>query len=165
MLGYIHDLGFKVESSDQIVARLYEDPNIQKQLFEEFLIPLPITRDAVREELSRRPEIRHSLNRIFHVRVLESILESKASVVEVPLLFEACLQVHFERIWVVTCGLEEQWQRLLQRYGDEVFASRMLNSQLPTRAKCAFADTIIRTNRSEADVLDCTARCIRQEFI
>ncbi len=164
MLGYLRDMGVSVLSSDEIVAQLYEDASVQAELSSQLPLESAPTRESVRELLQRQPQFFLTLNRIFHRRVLDRILAAQAQAVEVPLLIEACLQVHFQKIWVVTCGAEEQKRRLLQRYGDASRAERMLSSQLPTRAKCAFADLIVRTNRPEPDVHAFTAECVKEEF-
>jgi dephospho-CoA kinase len=75
-----------------------------------------------------------------------------ADVVEVPLLIETCIQSLFERVWVATCGPEEQERRLVERLGDAGAARRLVASQLPTVVKCAFADQAIRTDQPLSSV-------------
>ncbi|MBX3119972.1 MAG: dephospho-CoA kinase [Fimbriimonadaceae bacterium] len=165
VLGYLRDLGIAVESSDHIVSQLYENDSVLSELRAELAIEGPVTREIVRNLLQKRPEIFQTLNRIFHQRTLDRILKSSAQVVEVPLLFETCIQAQFDRVWVVTCGVEEQRRRLLSRYENESVAEQMLERQLPSRVKCAFADVIVRTNRSEASVLAFVARWVKEEFV
>jgi dephospho-CoA kinase len=73
--------------------------------------------------------------------------ESSAMVHEVPLLIEACLYGCYDVVWVVSCGHEEQRRRLALRLGSEEAAEAFLQTQLPTRAKLAFADLVIRSDR------------------
>lgn len=81
---------------------------------------------------------------------------------EIPLLIEACLQGGFDRVWVVTCGADEQRRRLVERLGGEAGAEALLGSQLPTRAKIPFADVVIRTNQPEWSVKRDVALAARQ---
>ena len=65
---------------------------------------------------------------------------------EVPLLIETCIQRLFNQTWLVTCGKVEQLRRLTERLSDQTQAEALIATQIPTCAKFAFADVVIRTD-------------------
>jgi dephospho-CoA kinase len=87
-----------------------------------------------------------------HPIILEALKTLNADAIEIPLLIETCFQGQFKRVWVVTCGLEEQRKRLAERLGSKADVEAVLASQIPTEVKCTFADVIVRTNRPPEDV-------------
>jgi dephospho-CoA kinase len=112
----------------------------------------PVTTHALRDRIWDRQVLRRSVNRLMHPIILRELDRTGAEVVEIPLLLETCMQGAFPRVWVVTCGPEEQKRRLVQRLGDEAKAEAILSSQLPSDVKAVFADVIVRTNRPPEDV-------------
>lgn len=152
VLGYLSALGHETASADEIARAIFHEEVVQRRVSEVFKLPFPPAPANVREEIARSQRLRRELNRITHPRILQGILSSSASVIEVPLLIESCLQGAFERIWVVTCGSAEQLRRLSERLEDESRARALIAMQLPSSVKCAFADFIVRTNSDEASV-------------
>lgn len=150
--GYIRDLGVPTVSVDDLARDVFEDPTVQQELSEALAVRAPIERGAFRELLFAEPLARARANRVLHPRILAAMLAAPEPVMEVPLLIETCLWRHFDLVWVVTCGPEEQLRRLSERVGNESEARRMIASQLPSRAKCAFADRIVRTNSPPSNV-------------
>lgn len=144
--------GYRVLSADAVAKDVFESPRVQEWLAAAMGSEGPVDRAAVRERLAKDLEFRRALNARTHPEVVGRIFASGADVAEVPLLIEACLQRHFRRVWVVTCGEEEQLRRLAERLGGVDRAREMLRTQLPTRVKIAFADRVIRTNAPERDV-------------
>jgi len=151
VLGYLSEAGYATAGSDAIASEVFQHPHVQAGLAEILGGNAPVTRDSIRSRLDD-PEVRRRVNALMHPRILELLRGSQAQVVEVPLLIETCLQVEFSRVWVVTCGPEEQLRRLTARLQDESSARVLLTTQLSTRTKCAFADRIIRTNLPESTV-------------
>lgn len=146
VLGYIAELGLETISSDEIAREIFASSDVQSELASFFGIEPPVSRELVRERAFKSEEVRRHLNRITHPRIVGRLRQHTSGIFEVPLLIESCLQGEFDRIWVVTAGPDEQLRRLLDRTGDLGESRRMLASQIPTRAKCAFADRIVRTN-------------------
>ena len=105
----------------------------------------------LRERLAD-PSIRRAVNRITHPAIFDRIQNAGAQFIEVPLLIEACLQGEFDRVWVVTCGPEEQLRRLTARLQSAEAATVLLRTQLTSRVKIVFADSVIRTNQPEFSV-------------
>jgi dephospho-CoA kinase len=88
-----------------------------------------------------------------HPLVGEQISALEADVVEVPLLFEACLQHRYREVWTVACGQQERARRLRQRYGPDADIQALGGWQLDEPVKTALADVVIRTDTSPETVL------------
>lgn len=152
VLSYLQDLGVETVSLDDLSHRVFDEPDIQAGVASLLGMRPPISRSDLRNRLFKEPSMRRAVNRIMHPRILAAMLASPASVFEVPLLVEGCLQRYFDAIWVVTCGPDEQRRRLVERTGSEESAARVIAAQLPTAIKCIFADRIIRTNDAPQSV-------------
>lgn len=147
VVGFLRDLGVSVVSADDTARELWNDPRIQDQISVRLGLPVPLSREAVREQIAEDPLARRAVNQVFHLPVTERLLQHPAQVAEVPLLIEACLQSLFDHVWVVTCGPEIQMERLVERVGNRVHAELLIETQLATCVKCAFADHVIRTDQ------------------
>lgn len=152
--------GLHAVSADQIARELWSSSDFIADVSKELGIP-NLNKELLREKISADSALRREVNSIFHPRIWAEIFASEPFVVEVPLLIEACLQHHFARVWVVTCGIEEQMRRLSDRVGIEL-ANRLIRTQLPTRAKIPFADEVIRTNLPPPLVLSATHSALAQ---
>ncbi len=146
VLSYIADAGVPTVSTDELSREVWKTPEVQSAVAASLGVEPPVRREVALQALAVDSDIRRQINRITHARILDRMLRRSEPVVEVPLLIEACLQPLFDRVWVVTCGPEEQFRRLVERLGAEESASRLIASQLPSEAKCAFADRVVRTN-------------------
>ena len=146
VLGFLHDLGYKTLSADVLARQIFLDPDVNALLAAIAGQPPPIAPAALRHALADDHSARRAVNRIMHPRVMAGILSSDAEFVEIPLLIETCLQGRLDRVWVVTCGLQEQLRRLEVRYGGTLEGRLLLSTQLPTAAKIPFADEVFRTN-------------------
>lgn len=164
VLKYLHDMGVSTVSSDAVARRVFNSEPVQRQLSEATGMPLPILPEHLRDLFPKKPALRRTLNRIMHPLIRREVLASKALVAEVPLLIEACMVADFDRIWVVTCGPEEQLARVAARLGSVESAKRLIATQIPTRAKLPFADVVIRTNQPEESVKSYVAKVIRSEL-
>jgi dephospho-CoA kinase len=75
-------------------------------------------------------------------------VNSPTVVLSIPLLFEAKMTDLVTEIWVVTCSLEKQIQRLKSRnHLSENQAIARINSQLPLKEKIALADVVLNNNK------------------
>ncbi len=151
VVSYAASLGVETASADLFAAEVFADPSVQERLAHALGLPLPLDRAAVRTRLAD-PEMRRRLNAVTHPGILKRMAECPAPIVEVPLLLEGCLQGLFGRVWVVTCGPEEQLRRLTQRMGNHASALELVRTQLPIAVKCAFADHVFRTDMPEETV-------------
>ena len=123
----------------------------------------PVEPATLREKMAD-PGTRRRVNALTHPLILEGLRSSKADFIEIPLLIEACLQGEYDRVWVVTCGLEEQRRRLIARLGDVSAAEAFLRMQLTSRAKIPFADCLIRTNCEESAVKRCVTDTAQRDL-
>lgn len=162
VLGWISEAGVETLSADEVADELWKSPQFLSRIGEALEIANP-TRGDVRERISASPLARRSLNAIMHPEIARRMLASDALVLEIPLLIESCLQARFNRVWVVTCGPEEQLARLTARIGDEGAARRLLGTQLPTSVKIPFADRVFRTNREPRLVRQDVIEALREE--
>src|SRR5262249_31914362 len=79
-------------------------------------------------------------------RAFERLGESRLVVVDVPLLFETGHQSDFDRVIVTACSVEHQLERLRARGLTDAEAAQPGAAQMPTDAKAARADFVIRTD-------------------
>ena len=118
MVQILRDQGLATENSDAIARRVFLESDVQLQLGALIGGQSSVLPETLRQAIAARPNLRRQVNRIMHPRILEALDASSADVLEVPLLLEACIQGRFRRVWVVTCGPEEQLRRLVARLGD-----------------------------------------------
>lgn len=74
-------------------------------------------------------------------------------VLVIPLLFEAEMTALVTEIWVVSCSLQQQIVRLMQR--DNLTAEQAkarINSQMPLSEKCDRADVVLDNSSTLADL-------------
>lgn len=145
------DCGLSTLNVDEIVDRMWQDP-----VFVSLVSADPKLRGArnkaeAREAITESEEARLAMNRLTHREVAMRMMAADVDAIEVPLLIEACLYDRFEEVWIVTCGIEEQRRRLVDRVGENQ-AEQLLRLQLPTRAKLPFADIIVRTDTAPSNV-------------
>jgi dephospho-CoA kinase len=152
VLGMLSELGYSTASADDVGREVFQTREVQAELAVLFETT-DLSRDAIRAAISAKPDLRRGMNRLMHGPIWERILASGVQFVEIPLLVEACLHPNFRRVWVVTCGQEEQLRRLVERLGSRQAAEQMLSTQLSSTAKAQFADRIVRTNAEPASVL------------
>lgn len=113
-----------------------------------------VDRNWVRQAILDDPRLRRRLNEWMHPHIWDRMVKSQAVVFEVPLLIEAVLHLHFDHVWCVTCGPDEQLRRLSERLNDEAQAKKIIAAQLPSQVKSAFAEKTVRTNREIARVFE-----------
>lgn len=166
VMTYLRVLGGATLSADEVAREVFHQSSIQAAIAEIIETPLPVAPNVLRMAIAADPLIRRRVNAAMHGEILNHIKKSSANWIEVPLLFETCLQTEFDRVWVVTCGEEEQRKRLAKRLENELEAVQIIRTQLPTLVKCVFADQVIRTNRTEelvqADVKQALERELRK---
>ena len=160
VLGHLRDLGVPTASADGIVGALWEDGTIPESLKAVFG-GRKVSKKEVLDAISSDGRVRRAVNAATHGLVLERLAGSGAVAVEVPLLVETCLMGLFRRVWVVTCGPEEQSRRLVARLGDLERARLAAAAQIPTAVKVSFADAVIRTNASPTSVMTAVERTAR----
>ncbi len=154
----LREMGHSVDSADEIAEKIYDEPEIQLSLSQLLRCEIPVSREYLRTQMASSSDIRKAVNKTFHLKILEKIHQSEAQFIEVPILIETCILDSFSQVWVVWCDPETQRKRLESRLGNAKEADAWLKTQLPIRAKIAFADTIIRTNASVTSVREDIAK-------
>jgi dephospho-CoA kinase len=139
--------GVQVASSDDIVRRLREVPEVQAELLRFTGEPGPYDLARIRTRAFADAEYRRRLEAFFFPLVEEELERGTAQVVEVPLLVEAGWQDRFTHVWVLSCSRETQLQRLLQRPGlSREIAEQILASQLTDAERRRVATRVIDTD-------------------
>jgi dephospho-CoA kinase len=153
VLEILREHGLRTISADAVVAALWNDPAIRQRAAKAIGLDEPFDAAAVRAKILSDPAARRRLNAVFHAPVIRQILESGADFAEIPLLIETCSQRLFGGVWLVTCGIDLQRQRLAERglSGDQI--DQILGSQLDDAVRAQFSDEIIRTNESRERVI------------
>ncbi len=147
VLDMLADLGLRTASSDAVAREIFDEEEIQAALAARLGTPVPVTRAQLREAILNDPSLRRWTNRLMHPWVGRRLARIEADVVEVPLLFEACLQGRYREVWVAACGPEERTRRIKERYGPEADPEAFGAWQLHEDVKIALADEIVRTDR------------------
>lgn len=153
ILAMLADLGLRTASSDGVAREIFGEKFIQRRLAERLGVSGPVAPAALREGMLHDPSLRRWTNRLLHPLVGERLAGIAADVVEVPLLFEACLQGRYREVWAASCGPVERERRLRERYGLEADIRAFGEWQLSERTKDALADLVVRTDRPRHTVL------------
>lgn len=147
-------MGFATVSADEIARDVFGREETQRAL----ALALGLDRVPERKELSRMvatdAAVREAVDAVTHPRIMDEIVMSGSQVVEVPLLFEACIQRFFCCSLAVVCPPEVQVERLVGRGFEPGFAWSLVDSQLGVLAKSCLSDFVLRTDRPFGPVLE-----------
>ena len=134
-----------VEKGSAILERIFvrygrkvktEDNSLNRQQLGEIIFNNP--EEKIWLESQIHPYVRECFKR--HLEQLEAPIV----VFSIPLLFEAKLTYLVTEIWVVSCGLEQQIQRLMTRNNlTREQAIARINNQMPLAEKIALADIVL----------------------
>lgn len=173
-LAALAEAGVPTLSADAVVHAVYEDPEVialvRERLGDEVVgSDGAIDRDAVAREIFAEPELVSFIEQLIWPRVGTKIFEFKkaqaaaqpmprASVVEVPLLFEAGMDQGFDRTIVVIVDDELRKQRATERGGEELEARD--TRQLPQEEKAARADVVVVNDGDVAQLKERTLAAV-----
>ena len=134
-----------VEKGSAILERIFqrygrkvktEDNSLNRQQLGEIIFNNP--EEKIWLESQIHPYVRECFKR--HLEQLEAPIV----VFSIPLLFEAKLTYLVTEIWVVSCGFEQQIQRLMTRNNlTREQAIARINNQMPLAEKIALADIVL----------------------
>lgn len=161
-------LGARVIDADEL-ARRAVDPGSRglRRLVEVFGPEIldeagRLDRGAMRRLVFADPAARRRLEAVVHPEVARLRAEAEAAlaedgadivVSEIPLLFEVGLESSFDIVVLVEADVERRLERLVRTRGlDRAEALRMIEAQMPSEAKHAGADYIIRNDGSVAEL-------------
>jgi len=160
ILKILQNLGFSTFSCDEVVKNLYKDSDIQKKIIEIFgkeilSIDGKLNKRKILEKILENNKLKEKLESLFHPLVKEKLLEfirerkeEKIIFAEVPLLFEAGWEDLFDEIWVITCSLLTQKERILKKGLEEKLGEKLLKLQLSLKEKEKKAHKIIFSEKS-----------------
>ncbi|MGB9761661.1 MAG: dephospho-CoA kinase [Caldimicrobium sp.] len=135
LLGLLRELGFPCISCDEIVKKIYQREDIQKNLIELFGKEV-LNKDRninvkfILEKILANSNLKRNLENLIHPEVLKEIFHFFAEIkekgekicfVEVPLLFEVAWEKYFDEIWVITCSEDVQKERIKRLKGSELY--------------------------------------------
>jgi dephospho-CoA kinase len=171
------DLGFEVQSADQI-ARQVVEPGLPayQRIIAEFGPAIRLAGGRLdREQLAQLvfgdAVLRQKLEQIIHPEVIariKTVITVRQATgqpflfVEVPLLFETGLEKMFDLVWVVNLTEANQLQRLLGRDQlSAVAARRRMAAQLSLAEKAARADWVIENNGDLAELQEQVRKAVK----
>jgi dephospho-CoA kinase len=135
----------------------------------ESVVDNAVSREKLREEVKKRPELLLSLELIVNPliktdreRFLCSNSEHRAVVLDLPLLFENKMESDFDIIVVVSAAEEEQKERVLSRNTMDIKLLNIIKSkQISDKEKRSRADFVFETTSIEKTKKD--VRCFLRE--
>lgn len=154
----LKELGAFVVDADKIAREVVLLPEIHEQLKKEW--PLAFEHETLeRKKLAQiifaSKDEREKLNRILHPIIIQRALEEirnspkHVCVLVAPLLVEAGLHHVVDEVWAIHAPKETQIERLVKRDGiSKEEALRMIESQLPSEEKSAFAHRVFNNSES-----------------
>ena len=158
--GFFKDAGCDVWDADAAVHRLYAKQGAAvaplSNLFPKALIEGAISRQVLKHELQKNPDLIGQLEAIVHPLVAQdrqTFIDSAQSdilVFDIPLLFETGADAHMNAVICVTIDEEEQKKRVLERgtMNEEIF-EKVKSRQWSNSQKCEKADFVILTDTLE----------------
>ena len=165
--------GVSTWSADEAVSRLYIKGGQAvlkvQALTPESVVDNAVSREKLREEVKKRPELLLSLELIVNPliktdreRFLCSNSEHRAVVLDLPLLFENKMESDFDIIIVVSAAEEEQKERVLSRNTMDIKLLNIIKSkQISDKEKRSRADFVFETTSIEKTKKD--VRCFLRE--
>tara|TARA_B110000881_G_scaffold57006_1_gene48719 strand:+ start:1408 stop:2004 length:597 start_codon:yes stop_codon:yes gene_type:complete len=165
--------GVSTWSADEAVSRLYTKGGQAvlkvQALTPESVVDNAVSREKLREEVKKRPELLLSLELIVNPliktdreRFLCSNSEHRAVVLDLPLLFENKMESDFDIIVVVSATEEEQKERVLSRNTMDIKLLNIIKSkQISDKEKRSRADFVFETTSIKKTKKD--VRCFLRE--
>ena len=158
--GFFKDAGCDVWDADAAVHRLYAKQGAAvaslSNLFPKALIEGAISRQVLKHELQKNPDLIGQLEAIVHPLVAQdrqNFIDSAQSdilVFDIPLLFETGADAHMNAVICVTIDEEEQKKRVLDRATmSEKMFEQIKSRQWSNSRKCEKADFVILTDTLE----------------
>ena len=160
-LKMFEDEGILTWSADEAVSRLYAKDGEAvlkvQSLTPESIVNNSVSRENLREQVKKRPEILLSLELIVNPLIktdrenfLRSNSQEKAVVLDLPLLFENKMESDFDKIVVVSASARVQKERVLSRNTMDIKLLNIIKSkQISDKEKRSRADFIFETTSIE----------------
>lgn len=147
----VHDLYSPGGKGAEAVARIFGSGVLDPQG--------GVDRGKLSGRVLRDPEMRLALERAIHplvrhefARWLDSLDDAPVAVVEAALLVETGSYRQYDLLMVVTCSIDQQLSRAVDRGVPEDKARHLIEAQLPLDAKCALADVVVDNGGATEDL-------------
>jgi len=159
-------LGAETVDSDKIVHNILQRPETIKKiasLLGESVLKkkgetISLDKKRIADIIFNDPGKRIFIEKIIHPKVMREIkalMKEKLSknpsvtiIFEIPLLFEAGYEKHFDKVIVVFCKRDIAIRRLLKKGFSKEDALKRMRAQMPVARKKALADFVIDNNDS-----------------
>ena len=145
------DVGFKTVCADNIVHKLYAEPDVQDKIYDIFET---IDRSEIASIVFSDNAKKQELEAILHPLVKERIIEffnknkdEKFAFAVVPLLFEANMEDLFDCIVFISSDEKIRLNRLMKRNNlSKNDAKKRIEAQMPESVKIAKSHFVIENN-------------------
>lgn len=163
---YLKELGARVWDADQVAHDIVEPGRagwraIRAAFGDEYFDKDgKLLRDKMAQRIFDDEATRSKLNGLMHPAILEDMDECLrqaradgvgVAVVDAPLLLESGADSRCDAVWVLSCGVDEQLRRLLERGLQPEDAQKRLNAQLSDTERRRRANRVIDTSGSLED--------------
>ncbi len=154
VLNIIKKMGYPVISADEVVATLYKKEEVIKKINNLFGLAFKeeIDRNVLRQYLIEHPKDVKKINALIHPLVRKEINDfmnkqnSDLVVAEVPLLFEAKMDVDFDVLVAIDIDEKKQLERLQKRDNKKALDIKNINSYSKFDEYKKKADVVINNN-------------------
>lgn len=174
IMSYIKSQGYTTFSADDAFKSIFEHEDVQDWIIsqirirkgkEEFKKYVGAEKTLLRYYMFSDPEFKKDYESLVHPMVKNVMLESKADIAEVPLLFETNSVDCFEHIWTIACDLEIQIHRLMNRWScSREYALAWINLQMPQKDKIALSHRVIYTDGDINEIYETVSRALAADF-
>ncbi|AFY93352.1 dephospho-CoA kinase [Chamaesiphon minutus] len=125
---------------------LRSDGTLDRPQLGEIIFNNPVERQWLESQI--HPYVRHCFD-----REISRLQPDATAVLAIPLLFEAKITDLVTEIWVVSCDLSTQIERVMQRdLIDKTAAIKRIESQMPLAEKMALADVNLDNSTNITDL-------------
>lgn len=158
ILKLLAGMGFECASADAAARDIFFEPEVQAELADMLGLEGEVSPATLRDEIADDDDLRRQVNLALHPKIVDLLLQQKATFFEVPLLLETCIQKHFDAVWVAKCSPEVKETRLALRAAHGA-KNDLAVAQFEPAVRFAFADSIIQTDNS----IEATAQQLKKE--
>ena len=158
-------------SSDEVVNDLYKKEEVTQQIERLLGIKFPdkfVDKDILRKHVLLNPKDRKKLEKVVHFMVLKKIKDFLATstsdirVVEIPLLFEAKMDVLFDSVIITDIDINIQKERILNRDKDKAMYLLEINKNNKIDENKNKATYLIHNNGSKDEFIDECSKLINK---
>lgn len=176
VLNIIKKMGYPVISADEVVATLYKKEEVIKKINNLFSLAFKeeIDRNVLRQYLIEHPKDVKKINALIHPLVRKEINDfmnkqnSNLVVAEVPLLFEAKMDVDFDVLVAIDIDESKQLERLQKRDNKKALDIKNINSYSKFDEYKKKADVVINNNSDlnslKKDIKDLINKCLNSQY-